>query len=105
MTTCPSSSAAPAAAACRPTPAERARTVALQHGATVCAPGVEGSRVLAHAVTTSGRLLLVVPADGDLATAVRQAPGQDLSALLMVSDHAPSRCADRCGRSCGCRAG
>lgn len=89
MTTCPRSSAAPTAAPCRPTPAERARTVALRPGATVCAPGVEGSRVLAHAVTGSGRVLLVVPADGALAEAVRTAPDQDLSALLMVSDHAP----------------
>lgn len=68
---------------------ERARTVALRPAATVCAAGIQGGRVLAHTVTGAGQLLLVVPRDGDLAAAVRSAPDQDLSTLLLVSDHAP----------------
>ncbi|MGY1835946.1 DUF2470 domain-containing protein [Blastococcus sp. SYSU DS0510] len=79
----------PEAAALRPEPAERARTIATRTAATVCAPGMGGGRLLAHTVTRAGQVLLVVPADGDVAAAVRQAPDQDLSALLMVSDHAP----------------
>ncbi|SOD97532.1 DUF2470 domain-containing protein [Blastococcus haudaquaticus] len=73
----------------RPGPAERARTVAGRHGATVCAAGVESSRVLAHAVTDADQVLVALPAGGDLVGAVRAAPGADLSALVMVSDHAP----------------
>lgn len=76
MTTCPAS-------------AERARTVAARPTATVSAPGVQCSRLLAHAVTDMGQVLLVVPSGGDLATAVEAAPGRDLSTLVMVSDHAP----------------
>jgi Protein of unknown function (DUF2470) len=73
----------------RPDPAERARTVFTRTPATISAPGVETGRVLAHAVTAGGRVLLVVPAAGDLAVAVAAAPDADLSALVMVSDHAP----------------
>ena len=92
MPSCPRHSAhgpRPEAEGGRPGAAERARTVATRTAATVCAPGVEGGRVLAHTVTRAGQVLLVVPCDGDLAGAVRRAPAQDLSALLMVSDHAP----------------
>jgi hypothetical protein len=94
MTTCPSRPPAPdqparTTGAPRPAPAERARTVAARAGATACAAGVEGSRVLAHAVTAAGQVLLVVPRDGELFTAVVAAPDSDLSTLLMVTDHAP----------------
>ncbi|NEK85725.1 DUF2470 domain-containing protein [Blastococcus saxobsidens] len=73
----------------RPGAAERARTVATRTAATVCARGVEGSRVLAHTVTAAGQVLLVVRWEGELAAAVRAAPDEDLPALVMVSDHAP----------------
>ena len=73
----------------RPSAAERARTVATRAAATVCARGLEGSRVLAHTVTSAGQVLLVVPREGELAGAVARALGQDLSALVLVSDHAP----------------
>ena len=73
----------------RPSAAERTRTVATRAAATVCARGVEGSRLLAHTVTRSGQVLLVVRPEGELATAVREAPDQDLPALVLVSDHAP----------------
>jgi hypothetical protein len=92
MTTCPCASPSPEPgqpADVRPSPAERARTVATRTTATVSAAGVRCSRVPAHAVTGAGQFLLVVPDDGDLAAAVRGAPGEDLSALVMVSDHAP----------------
>ncbi|MCF6509060.1 DUF2470 domain-containing protein [Blastococcus sp. MG754426] len=85
----PAAERRPADTGMRPEPAERARTVATRTAATICAPGVEGGRVLAHTVTRAGQVLLVVPADGDIAAAVEQAPDQDLSALLLVSDHAP----------------
>lgn len=75
--------------AVRPTAAERARTVACRPSAAVCAAGVSGSRVLAHATTRSGQVLLVVPTDGELAHAVRASPDGDLAALVMVTDHAP----------------
>ncbi len=97
MTTCPCAQPSPdqpspdqpSTGTVRPAPAERARTVAIRPTATGSAPGVPCSRPLAHAVTDAGQFLLVVPDDGDLARAVRAAPGQDLSTLVMVSDHAP----------------
>jgi hypothetical protein len=94
MTICPSRRPAPdqparSTAVSHPVPAERARTVATRVGATVCAPGIEGTRVLAHAVTAAGQVLLVVPREGELLSAVVAAPDSDLSALLMVTDHAP----------------
>src|SRR3954454_15989643 len=72
-----------------PSPAERARTVAGGPVATVCAPGIDPRLALAHTVTAEGQLLLVVPADGPIATAVADAPGHDLSTLLMVTDRSP----------------
>lgn len=92
MTTCPCAHPPPEpgrAADVRPSPAERARTVTTRPTATVSAAAVRCSRLPAHAVTDAGQFLLVVPSDGDLAAAVRHAPGQDLSTLVMVSDHAP----------------
>ncbi len=93
MPTCPSRRAPepqrPDLDTLRPGPAERARTVAARHGATVCASGVEGSRVLAHAITEGEQLLVAVPTAGDLVRAVTSAPESDLSALVMVTDHAP----------------
>src|SRR3954451_19314943 len=87
MTSCPESRATPARP--RPTPAERARTVACRPVATVCAPGIDVRLALAAATTAEGRVLLVVPSAGPLAAAVDAAPGRDLSALLPVTDRAP----------------
>ncbi|MPQ99616.1 DUF2470 domain-containing protein [Modestobacter sp. I12A-02628] len=75
--------------AVRPTAAERARTVSRRPSAAVCAAGISGSRVLAHTTTADGRVLLVVPTDGELAQAVLGSADGDLAALLMVTDHAP----------------
>jgi Domain of unknown function (DUF2470) len=81
----------PVPEALRPTPAERARTVAGRPGAAVCAAGVDGSRVLAHATTPGavGQVLLVVPTDGEVVAAVAGAAKGDLAALVLVTDHAP----------------
>ncbi|MFQ1002599.1 DUF2470 domain-containing protein [Modestobacter sp. SSW1-42] len=76
-------------AALRPSAAERARTVAGRPAAAVCAAGIDGSRVLAHTITAHGQVLLVVPTDGEVCTAVRASADGDLAALLMVTDHAP----------------
>jgi hypothetical protein len=92
MTTCPCASPSPdgrPTADVRPSAPERARTVATRTTATVSAPGVRCCLPLAHAVTDAGQVLLVVPTHGDLAAAVRAAPGADLSTLVMVSDRAP----------------
>jgi len=75
--------------AVRPTAAERARSVACRPSAAVCAAGVSGSRVLAHATTRAGQVFLVVPTDGELVQAVHGAAEGDLPALVMVTDHAP----------------
>ena len=75
--------------ALRPTVAERARTVAARPAAAVCAAGIDGSRVLGHAITAEGQVLVVVPTDGEVCTAVRGSADGDLAALLMVTDHAP----------------
>jgi hypothetical protein len=79
----------PAGPALRPSAAERARTVASRPSAAVCAAGIDGSRVLAHTTTRHGQVLLVVPTDGDVCTAVRGSADGDLAALVLVSDHAP----------------
>lgn len=75
----------------RPTVAERARTVAGRPAAAVCAAGIDGSRVLAHATTAGGQVLVIVPTDGEVCTAVRSRADGDLAALLMITDHAPVR--------------
>ena len=75
--------------ALRPSTAERARTVASRPAAAICAAGIDGSRVLAHTTTAHGQVLLVVPTDGEVCTAVRGSADGDLAALLMVTDHAP----------------
>ncbi|MEX5718445.1 DUF2470 domain-containing protein [Geodermatophilus maliterrae] len=84
MTTCPGSPAPSPAGA-----AERARTAATRSAAAVCLPGRAPSRPLAHATTGDGQVLVLVPADGDVAAALDRGPEADVSALLMVSDRAP----------------
>lgn len=79
----------PSSGALRPTVAERARTVAARPSAAVCAAGIDGSRVIGHATTAEGHVLVVVPTDGEVSRAVHEAVDGDLPALLMVTDHAP----------------
>jgi hypothetical protein len=85
----PTRPARPAPDSLRPTAAERARTVAARPGAAVCAAGIDGSRVLAHATTADGRVLLVVPTEGEVCAAVTGVADGDLAALVLVTDHAP----------------
>ncbi len=73
----------------RPTPAERARSMACASSATLCAAGVGDSPVLAHATTADGEVLLVVPSDGELLTGVSWSTNGDLPALLTLTDRAP----------------
>jgi hypothetical protein len=68
-------------------PAERARTVAGRVPAALCVRGLAPCRPLAHATTTEGRVLVLVPAGGEVTTALEEQ--DDLSAVLMVSDRAP----------------
>ncbi|SNS28314.1 Protein of unknown function [Geodermatophilus saharensis] len=82
MTTCNGPQAPSVAAA-----AERARTVATRAAAALCLAGRDPSRPLAHATTTAGQVLVLVPGDGEVTAALDRAP--DVSALLMVSDRAP----------------
>jgi hypothetical protein len=87
MTT--SSGRIPAAPELRAEPAERARTVACRAAAALCVRGVAPGRPLAHATTVDGRVLVLVPADGEVAAALAGSPEGELSAVLMVSDRAP----------------
>ena len=65
--------------------AERARTVATRPIASVQALGLGTSRLLAAATLDDGRVLVVVPRSGGLATAVREAPDGDLAARVTVT--------------------
>jgi hypothetical protein len=73
----------------RPTPAERARSLACVSSATLCAAGVGDTPVLAHATTADGEVLLVVPGRGDLVTALSPSATGDLPAVLTLTDRAP----------------
>ncbi|NEK56599.1 DUF2470 domain-containing protein [Geodermatophilus sabuli] len=74
-------------------PAERARTVACRLAAALCVRGLSPSRPLAHATTRSGQVLVLVPAEGEVATAL--AAEDDRSTVLLVSDRAPVALRDR----------
>ena len=65
--------------------AERARTVATRPVASVQALGLGTSRLLAAATLDDGRVLVVVPRSGGLATAVHEAPEGDLPAKVTVT--------------------
>src|SRR5688500_3322241 len=69
--------------------AERARTVATRPIASVQALGLGTSRLLAAATLDDGRVLVVVPRSGGLATAVHEAPDGDLAAKVTVTSRSP----------------
>ncbi|MGY1795840.1 DUF2470 domain-containing protein [Geodermatophilus sp. SYSU D00525] len=73
----------------RPSPAERARTVAARASAALHAVGVGAVEVTVSGTTAAGQVLVVVPADGRLATALRTSPLGDLPARLTVTDRTP----------------
>jgi hypothetical protein len=65
--------------------AERARTVATRPAASVQALGLGTSRLLAAATLEDGRVLVVVPRSGGVATAVHEAPEGDLPAKVTAT--------------------
>ncbi|MGY1812452.1 DUF2470 domain-containing protein [Blastococcus sp. SYSU D00820] len=79
----------PAAVPTLAAPAERARTVATRAAAALCVAGREPGRPLAHATTADGRVLVLVPDDGEVMRTLQAGATSDVTALLMVSDRAP----------------
>ncbi|MBM7806781.1 hypothetical protein JOD57_002618 [Geodermatophilus bullaregiensis] len=73
----------------QPPPAERARTVAARASATLHAVGVGAVALSVAGTTAAGQVLVVVPADGRLAAALRTSPLGDLPARLTVVDRSP----------------
>lgn len=84
----------------QPSPAEIARTLAAGHLPAVahiaCHPGPVPVR---HVTDAQGRPLLLVPADGTLATALRPQPGNDDTALVLdIRDVPPMSSSPALGR-------
>ena len=77
----------PAAPTLRADATERARTAAGRSPAALCVRGLDAGRPLAHATTTTGTTYVLVPTGGEVDSAL--ADGDDLTAVLMVSDRAP----------------
>ncbi len=73
----------------QPPPAERARTVAARASAALQAVGVGAVELSLAGTTAAGQVLVVVPADGRVVTALRASPEGDLPARLTVTDRAP----------------
>ncbi|MGY2004837.1 DUF2470 domain-containing protein [Blastococcus sp. SYSU DS1024] len=73
----------------QPPAAERARTVAARPAASLHVAGVGACQVTAATTTDVGDVLLVVPADGGVMTALRSSPLGDVPARLTVADRAP----------------
>ncbi|MGY1887401.1 MULTISPECIES: DUF2470 domain-containing protein [unclassified Blastococcus] len=73
----------------QPPAAERARTVAVRSAASLHVAGVGSCQVLAATTTADGDVLLVVPTDGGVMTALRSSPLGDVPARLTVADRAP----------------
>ncbi|MEU1887550.1 DUF2470 domain-containing protein [Micromonospora rifamycinica] len=85
----------------RPSPAEIVRTlVAGRLPALVHLPGSTGPLQTRHAVDPDGRVLLLTPAAGDLATALTPPEGDtDVAAVLDVLDLPPTAGAPSLGRA------
>ncbi|MGY2067135.1 DUF2470 domain-containing protein [Blastococcus sp. SYSU DS0619] len=73
----------------QPPAAERARTVATRPAASLHVAGIGACQVTAATTTGDGDVLLVVPADGGVRTALRHSPTGDVPARLTVTDRAP----------------
>ena len=73
----------------QPSPAECARTVAARASAALHAVGVGAVELTVAGTTSAGQVLVVVPADGRLAAALRTSPLGDLPARLTVTDRSP----------------
>jgi hypothetical protein len=73
----------------QPPAAERARTVTARAPASLHVVGLGAVELSLAGTTADGHVLLVVPADGRAATALRASPLGDLPARLTVTDRAP----------------
>jgi hypothetical protein len=73
----------------QPPAAERARTVAARPAASLFCSGLGISQLWGATTTSSGDVLLVVPADGAVTSALEESPLGDIPARLTVTD----RCA------------
>jgi hypothetical protein len=73
-----------------PTPAERARSVAVR-GGTACLVGTGAPRAtpLVHHVRADGSAVLLLPDGEPVLDAIRAAPGGEFAAMLELADHAP----------------
>jgi hypothetical protein len=73
----------------QPPAAERARTVAARPAASLYALGLGACQLWGATTTDAGDVLLVVPTDGVMTTALRTSPLGDVPARLTVTDRTP----------------
>ena len=73
----------------QPPAAERARTIAARPAASLYGLGLGICQVWGATTTDAGDVLLVVPTDGTMATALRTSPLGDVPARLTVTDRTP----------------
>jgi hypothetical protein len=73
----------------QPPAAERARTVAVRPAASLHCAGLGISQLWGATTTAGGDVLLVVPVDGAVTTALRNSPLGDVPARLTVTDRTP----------------
>jgi hypothetical protein len=73
----------------QPPAAERARTIAARPAASLYAVGPGICQLWGAATTDAGDVLLVVPTDGVVTTALRNSPLGDVPARLTVTDRTP----------------
>ena len=78
-----------AGALAHPPAAERARTVAARPSASLFGAGLGICQLWGATTTASGDVLLVVPQDGAVTTALRDSPVGDVPARLTVTDRTP----------------
>jgi hypothetical protein len=78
-----------AGALAHPPAAERARTVAGRPSASLFGAGLGVCQLWGSTTTASGVVLLVVPQDGAVTTALRNSPVGDVPARLTVTDRTP----------------
>jgi hypothetical protein len=73
----------------QPPAAERARTIAARPAASLHGLGIGICQLWGAATTDAGDVLLVVPTDGAVTTALRTSPVGDVPARLTVTDRTP----------------
>jgi hypothetical protein len=73
----------------QPPAAERARTIAARPGASLYGLGLGVCQLWGATTTDAGDVLLVVPTEGAITTALRESPLGDVPARLTVTDRMP----------------